>query len=82
MPTLARSESALTFDLATLAAGFVVSGTGFVLLRYGKHRMRVPHMLVGVAMMLAPLFTGGPLLTLAIGGGLAAALWLGVRMGL
>ena len=72
----------MNLDLGTLAAGFLVSGTGFVLLRYGKSLGRAPQMLVGVAMMTAPLFTGGPLVTLAVGGGLVAALSIGVRMGL
>ena len=72
----------MDLDPATLFAGLVVSGAGFVLFRYGKSQARMPQMLVGMLMMAAPLFTRGPLLTLAIGGGLAAALWLAARMGM
>jgi hypothetical protein len=72
----------MDFDPATLFAGLVVSAVGFVLFRYGKSQERIPQMVVGVMMMVAPIFSGGPLLTLAIGGGLGATLWLGVRMGM
>ena len=72
----------MNFEPATLFAGLVVSAVGFVLFRYGKSQERLPQMIVGIMMMAAPIFTGGPLLTLAIGGGLAASLWVGVRMGM
>ena len=72
----------MDLDPGTLVAGLLVSGAGFVLFRYGKTEVRVPHLVAGVAMMVAPFFTHGALATLAVGGGLGAALWLGVRTGL
>ena len=72
----------MDLDPGTLLAGLVVSGVGFVLFRYGKSQVRVPQMVVGLMMLAAPLITRGPLLTLAVGGGLAAALWICMRMGM
>lgn len=54
---------------------------GFVLFRYGKTQQRLPHMLFGLALMIYPYFTGGWVLTLAIGTALIVALWLYVRSG-
>ena len=71
----------MDLDPGTLLAGLVVSGVGFVLFRYGKSQVRVPQMVVGAMMMAAPFFTPGPLLTLAVGAGLGAALWIGLRLG-
>ena len=72
----------MDLDAGTILAGLVVSGVGFVLFRYGKAQVRVPQMAVGAIMMVAPFVTPGPLLTLAVGAGLGAALWIGLRMGL
>ena len=72
--------SALRWTQA-LVAGLVVSGAGFVLFRYGKVQARAPQMLVGAAMMIAPVFTHGLWWTFAVGAGLSAALWLATRMG-
>ena len=67
---------------STLLAGLLVSSVGFVLLRYGQKAIRFPHIVTGLALLAFPYFAGGAVAILAIGGGLVAALWVGVRIGL
>jgi hypothetical protein len=76
------ADRAMDLDPGSVLAGLLVSGAGLVLFRYGKSQVRVPQMIVGAAMMAAPFFTPGWLVTLAVGAGLGAALWVGVRMGM
>jgi hypothetical protein len=71
----------LDLDTPTLLVGLVVSAVGFVLFRYGKAQQRIPHLVFGLVLMVYPYFTGGWVLTLAIGAGLVASLWLIVRSG-
>ena len=72
----------MDIDSSTLLAGLLVSSVGFVLFRYGQKAVRLPHLVAGLALMAFPYFAGGPIAILALSGGLVAALWVGVRMGL
>ena len=72
------------FDLSagTLIAGFLVSTVGLGFFLYGKRSTRLPQLVAGLGMMIAPYFTHGATLTLSIGGVLFAGMWLSVRAGL
>ena len=72
----------MNIDTPTLSVGIVVSAVGYVLFSYGKKQQRIPHVVFGLAVMIYPYFTGGWILTLAIGVVLVTALWLLVRSGL
>ncbi len=72
----------MSLDTPTLLVGILVSAVGFVLFRYGKAQERLPHLLVGLAVMIFPYFTGGWVLTLVIGAALMVGLWLVVRAGM
>jgi len=71
----------MNLDVNTLLAGLLVSSIGFVLMAYGKKMSRVPHLAVGIVMLVYPYFIPGALLTLAIGALLVGLLWVGVRAG-
>lgn len=72
----------MNLDASTLIVGLFVSAVGFVLFRYGKTQQRIPHVVFGLLLMIYPYFTGGWVLTLAIGVALVTALWLMVRSGM
>ncbi len=52
-----------------------------VLFVYGKRQSRLPHMGVGIVMLVYPYFIGGPLLMLVIAALLVLALVASVRLG-
>ena len=62
-------------------ASLIVSAIGLVLLHYGRKLARVPHLLVGLAMLIYPYFTPNVLSTVLVAVGLLGALWLVVRLG-
>jgi predicted cobalt transporter CbtA len=64
-----------------LIASLIVSAIGLGLFLYGKRAQRMPHLLCGIVLMVAPCFTGGPLLTSSVGAAALAGLWLAVRAG-
>jgi type III secretory pathway component EscU len=74
--------SSMEFDAGSLLASLLVSSVGFVLLSYGKKMARVPHMAIGVVLLVFPYFVSGALWTLLIGGALLVSLWLLVQRGL
>jgi hypothetical protein len=49
---------------------------------YGKRQARVPHMAVGLVMMIYPYFVSNILLMFGIAAVLCLGLWLAVRRGL
>jgi hypothetical protein len=71
----------MDFDGATLIAGILVSGIGYVLFRYGKKMSRPPHLAVGLCMLIYPYFVPGALLAMSIGAGLLLLLWIAVKWG-
>jgi hypothetical protein len=70
------------FDANALLASLVPSSIGLVAFMYGKRQGRVPHIAVGLVLMVYPYFVSNILLMFAIAGVLTLGLWLAVRMGL
>jgi hypothetical protein len=71
----------VSFEPSTLIAGFFVSGVGFVLFSYGKKLGRIPHLVIGLVLMVFPYFVPGVLLMLGIAAVLCALLFLATRRG-
>lgn len=71
----------IDFDPSVLLVGLVVGSIGFVVFVYGKRQARVPHMVVGLALMAYPYFVGNPLVAGGIAVALLAALGGAVRLG-
>jgi hypothetical protein len=70
------------FDANSLLASIVPSSIGLVAFMYGKRQGRIPHMAIGVVLMIYPYFVSNILIMLAIAAVLSLGLWLAVRMGL
>jgi hypothetical protein len=70
------------FDANALLASLVPSSIGLVALIYGKRQGRVPHIAIGLVMMVYPYFVSNVLVMLGIAAVLSLALWLAVRAGL
>jgi hypothetical protein len=72
----------MDFDANALLASIVPSSIGLVAFMYGKRQGRLPHMAIGVVLMIFPYFVSNILLMFAIAGLLSLGLWLAVRLGL
>ena len=72
----------MNLDVSSIAAGFVVSGVGFVLFNYGRKMGRLPHVAVGLVLMVFPYFVPGVLLMFGIAAALCGLLYLAVQRGL
>jgi hypothetical protein len=70
------------FDVNSLLASMVPSSIGLVAFMYGKRQGRVPHMLIGVVLMIYPYFVANIFLMFGIAIVLSLGLWLAVRLGL
>ena len=70
-----------SIDTASLIVGFIVGSVGFVLLVYGKRQSRIPHLAVGLLMMVYPFFVANWILSAAIFVALCLALYAAVRFG-
>ena len=68
-------------DASTLIVSLLVGLVGFALFVYGKKQRRMPHMGVGVVLMVYPYFVSGVLLNIAIFAGLIGLLWFLVQRG-
>lgn len=66
-----------SFDMspATLFAGMVVSGVGFVLFRYGKSESQFPQILAGLVLMACPMFVPGAVANYLVCAGILGSLW-------
>ena len=71
----------MSLDASSLLASLLVSSIGMVLFVYGKRQSRLPHMGVGIVMLVYPYFIGSPLLMLVIAALLVLALVASVRLG-
>jgi hypothetical protein len=71
----------MDFEGSTVIAGLFGSGIGFVLLRYGRKMSRLPHLMIGIVLLVAPYFLPGATSILLVTAGLLGLLWLGVRLG-
>jgi hypothetical protein len=68
-------------DVSSIAAGFVVSGIGFVLFNYGRKMGRLPQVVVGLVLMVFPYFVPSVLAMLGITALLCGLLYLAVQRG-
>jgi hypothetical protein len=68
-------------DVSSIAAGFLVSGVGFVLFNYGRKMGRPPHVAVGLMLMVFPYFVPSVLLMFGITAALCGLLYLAVQRG-
>lgn len=68
--------------MSSIAAGFVVSGVGFVLFNYGRKMARLPHVVVGLVLMVFPYFVPSVLVMLGIAALLCGLLYVAVQRGL
>jgi hypothetical protein len=48
-------------DSGTIIAGFIISTVGFSFFLYGKKQARIPQLLVGILLMVAPFLVRDPL---------------------
>lgn len=72
----------MDLSFGTLLASLVVSSVGFGLFLYGKRQARVPHLVVGMAMMGYPYFVPAPLAMCSVAVALILGLVLAVRSGM
>ena len=72
----------MNFSAGFLFASFGVSTVGFGCFLYGKKQLRIPQLIVGLAMMIYPYFVDSPAWMLAVAGVLLAGLWIATRAGL
>ena len=71
----------MSFEPGWLIASLVVSSIGFVLFVYGKKMVRIPQLVVGLAMLVYPYFVPNVIAMLIVAAVLSLALWLAVRLG-
>ena len=71
----------VNLDPGSLLGSLLVGSVGFVAMVYGKRQSRIPHMGVGLVMMIYPYFVPNVWLMLGIAIVLLGALWLMVRFG-
>jgi len=72
----------MNLEPGSLAASFLVSGVGYVLFKYGRTQRRMPHVGIGVLMMVYPYFISEVPWMLATMAGLLLVLWLMTQLGL
>ena len=63
-----------TFDPTAIALGFLFGGIGFVAFRYGRQMQQVPPVVLGIALMMYPVFVSS--VVAAIGVCLTGGRWL------
>lgn len=71
----------MNLDAGNLIAGFLVSGVGFVLFSYGRKMGRIPHVVIGLVLMIFPYFVPSVLLMLGICAVLCGLLYWATRAG-
>jgi len=65
-----------------MIASLMVSVVGFAIFWFGRKQRRVPHLVVGILLMVFPYFISSTFLILGIGALLGGGLWLAVRFGM
>ena len=68
--------------MSSIVAGFVVSGVGFVLFNYGRKMARLPHVVVGLVLMVFPYFVPSVLIMFGVAALLCGLLYVAVQRGL
>ncbi len=64
----------MDLSLSTIVLGLFIGLVGFALVTYGRKEMRVPHIVVGVILLVYPYFIGNWIAILAIAAFLIGAL--------
>ena len=71
----------MSLDPAWILVSLVISGVGLGLFLYGKKQTRIPHLVVGILLMVYTYAVSSVLWMVVIGVLLLAVLWLLVRLG-
>lgn len=71
----------MSFDPAWIFVSLVISGVGLGLFLYGKKQARIPHLVVGIVLMVYTYAVTSVTWMVVIGLLLLGALWLLVRLG-
>ncbi len=71
----------LDFDANTILMSLLVGSIGMVCFMYGKRQERLPHVVVGVILMVYPYFVSNLILSGGITVALLTGLWFAVRLG-
>ena len=59
----------MEFSTSSLAAGLIFGVLGLCLLRYGKSEAHIPHIVLGLGLMMYPLFVANSWLLWGVGAG-------------
>jgi hypothetical protein len=68
-------------DLNTVLLGGFISLIGAALLMYGRKEVRIPHIVVGLILIVYPYFVGNLVATVAIAAALVGGLALASKLG-
>ena len=71
----------MNLDMNTLIAGIFIGMIGLGLLQYGRKEVRIPHIVVGLILLVYPYFVGNIIAVVAIAVALLAGLTLVSRLG-
>lgn len=69
------------WDTSALVASMVVGSAGFVAFYYGKRMQRLPHLVVGLLLMIFPMMVSDAVWMVVIGAVLLGSLWAASRLG-
>jgi hypothetical protein len=62
--------------MSTMLLGVLFSAIGYAAFRYGRKTQATPPLVLGMALMIYPLFVSQPMWMAAVGMGLTSGLWL------
>lgn len=71
----------MNLDLSTLLLGGFIGLIGLALVSYGRKELRIPHIVVGVILLVYPYFVGNLIASVVIAVALVAGLTLVSRLG-
>jgi hypothetical protein len=77
----AKARIDVSFDPVNLLLGFVFSTFGFALFRWGRKHGRAPHLIGGIALMVAPYLCPNVPIMVLVCGTVAGAVALALRLG-
>jgi hypothetical protein len=71
----------MEFSAASLFASFIVGLVGLGLFLYGRKQVRLPHLVIGIVLMVFPYFISSAKIVYAVAGALVLGLWIALRLG-
>jgi hypothetical protein len=71
----------VNLDLSTIILGAFIGLIGLALVSYGRKELRIPHIAVGVILLVYPYFVGNWIAIVGIGAALIAGLTLASHLG-